>query len=223
MTMSTLYRQQRWERRAEWPLAGVAFVFLVVFSVEVLARPYGFTSRLLGWIMLALYVVFAIDYVVRLVLAQHRTRWFFRHLLDFVIIALPFVQPLRLLRLVVLVEVMEKLFGDAFRGRIVVYTAVSAILLIYSGSLGVLAAERTNPRTNIKTFGDAVLVGDHNTYHSGIRRPLSDHGIGPGDRGPVDAGRDQSHRHRCRDGRDLDGAEFRRRRRRRAGCDSRAD
>jgi voltage-gated potassium channel len=156
MTVSTLYRQQRWERRAEWPLAGVAVVFLIVFSVQILARPHGFTARLLDWIMVGLYVVFVIDYVVRLLLAEHRTRWFFWHLLDFVIIAVPFVQSLRVLRLVVLVEVMEKLFGDAFRGRIVAYTAVSAILLIYSGSLGVLAAERTNSRANIKTFGDAV-------------------------------------------------------------------
>jgi voltage-gated potassium channel len=159
MTISPLYRQQRWERRAEWPLASVAFVFLVVFSVQVLARPHGFTARLLSWIMVGLYVVFVIDYVARLILAEHRTRWFFWHLLDLAIIALPFVQSLRVLRLVVLVEVIEKLFGNAFRGRIVVYTAVSAVLLVYSASLGVLTAERTSSRANIKTFGDAIWWG----------------------------------------------------------------
>ncbi len=154
--MSSLSRQQRWERRAEWPLASVAVAFLIAFSVQVLAQPHGFTASLLNWIMVALYVAFGIDYLVRLILADQRTRWFFRNLPDLAIIALPFLRPLRVLRLVVLVEVMEKLFGDALRGRIVTYTAFSGVLLIYAASLGVLDAERVTPQANIKNFGDAV-------------------------------------------------------------------
>jgi voltage-gated potassium channel len=153
--MSSLSRLQRWERSAEWPLAGVAVVFLAAFSVQVLAQPHGFTSRLLDWIMVVLYVAFGIDYLARLALADHRARWFFRNLPDLVIIALPFLRPLRVLRVIVLIEVLERLFGDAFRGRIVVYTAFSGVLLIYAASLGVLAVERPDPHANIKNFGDA--------------------------------------------------------------------
>jgi voltage-gated potassium channel len=133
---------QRWERCAEWPLASVAVVFLIAISVQVLAQPHGFASRLLGWITVVLYVAFWVDYIARFMLAERRARWFFRNLLDLVIIVLPFVRPLRLLRLVVVVEVLQRMFGDAFRGRIVVYTAASAVLLIYAASLGVLQAER---------------------------------------------------------------------------------
>src|SRR5271167_3592131 len=126
--MNSSSRLERWDSRAEWPLAGVAVVFLVVYSVKVLAQPVGLKSRLLDGIMYALYFAFVVDYVARLILADQRTRWFFRHLLDLVIVAVPFLRPLRTLRLVVLVGALQKAFGDAIRGRIVIYTAYSVVL-----------------------------------------------------------------------------------------------
>src|ERR1700676_5086680 len=103
LSMNSSSRLQRWDSRAEWPLAGVAVVFVAVYSLQVLAQPRGLMSGLLQWILYTLYLAFAIDYVARLILAHHRTRWFFRHLLDLAIVALPFLRPLRMLRLVVLV------------------------------------------------------------------------------------------------------------------------
>jgi voltage-gated potassium channel len=149
------YNLERWDSRAELPLAGVAVVFLAAYSVEVLAQPRGLTHSLLGWFMSALYLAFAVDYVARLIMADQRRRWFFRHLLDLAIIAIPFLRPLRMLRLVALVDALQKAFGDANRGRVVIYTAFSAVLLIYAGSLAELDAERSGPG-HIKNFGDAV-------------------------------------------------------------------
>lgn len=154
--MKPVSRLERWESRVEYPLAGIAVIFLAAYSVQVLAQPRGHVSRLLDMLMYGLYIVFAIDYAARVALADRRVPWFFRHLLDLAVIALPFLRPLRLLRLVVLVGVLQKAFGDALRGRVVVYTASSALLLVYASSLGVLEAERSNPHADIKTFGDAV-------------------------------------------------------------------
>jgi phage-related tail protein len=39
---------------------------------------------------------------------------------------IPFLRPLRLLKLVLIVAALQKAFGDAVRGRIVVYTAATA-------------------------------------------------------------------------------------------------
>src|SRR5271166_4156799 len=154
--MKSVSRLQQWENRAEWPLAAIAVIFLAAYSVQVLAQPRGHVSRLLDMLMYALYAAFAVDYVARLALAERRLPWFFRHLLDLAIIALPFLRPLRLLRLVVLVGVLQKAFGDAFRGRVVVFTASTAVLLVYASSLAVLQAERSSPHGRIKSFGDAV-------------------------------------------------------------------
>jgi len=149
-------RLEWWEKRAEWPLALVALVFLADYSVDVLARPHGTAHtvvQLIEWVVVAL---FAIDYVARLVLAHDRRRWFVRHLFDLAIVTLPWFRPLRLIRLVVLVGALQKAAGNAIRGRVVVYTVGGALLLVYVASLAMLEAERDQPGSHIKTFPQAL-------------------------------------------------------------------
>ncbi len=147
---------QRWENRTEWPLAAIALLFLALYSIEVLVRPPPPTAHLIEAVNSVLYLAFVVDYVVRLCLANGRTRWFFRHLLDLAIVALPFLRPLRLLRLVVLFGALQRVVGSAIRGRVAIYTACSSVLLIYVASLAVLEAERTDPESDIKSFGQAL-------------------------------------------------------------------
>lgn len=149
-------RQQRWEGIAEWPLAACAAVFLVLFSVKVLGQPQGLNKHVIHGLLFVLYLPFLVDYVARLVLAEHRARWFLRHLLDLAIVVLPLMGPLLLLRLVALVGALQRAIGDAIRGRVVAYTAFSAVLLVYAASLAVLQVERPAAGANIKSFGDAV-------------------------------------------------------------------
>lgn len=147
---------ERWEDRAELPLACVAVVFLVIYSIKVLAHPGGLMFHVLDVMLWVLWAGFSVDYLMRLALAPDRWRWFVRHILDFVIVAVPFLRPLRLLRLVLIVAALQKAFGDAVRGRIVIYTAATAVLLVYAASLAVLQAERFDPSAHIKNFGDAL-------------------------------------------------------------------
>ncbi|WP_099022468.1 potassium channel family protein [Mycolicibacterium palauense] len=154
--MSSADRLERWESRSEWALAAVAVVFLVVYSVQVLAAPGRQLNDTLNVVMSVLYLAFVIDYVVRLTLAPRRGRWFFRHLLDLAIVVLPFLRPLRLLRLLVLVKVMHRAGGDVIRGRVAIYTASAAVLLVYVASLAMLETERSAPGATITDFGKAV-------------------------------------------------------------------
>src|SRR5271166_6564941 len=109
---------------------------------------------------MVLYAAFVVDYVARLALAERRLPWFFRHLLDLAIIALPFLRPLRLLRLVVLVGVLQKAFGDALRGRVVVFTASTAVLLVYASSLDLdRAAGWPVPSGQPEIFSPASVSG----------------------------------------------------------------
>jgi voltage-gated potassium channel len=149
-------RLQRWEKGVEWPLAAIALIFLAVYSVQVLANPQGQVDAALEAVLLITWAVFAIDYVVRLVLATDRWRWFRRHLIDLAVVSLPFLRPLRLLRLLVLFGALQKAVGGAIRGKVITYTAFSAALLIYVASLAILDEERGMPGSTINSFGDAV-------------------------------------------------------------------
>jgi voltage-gated potassium channel len=161
MTSTTVNRNpqtrlKRFEDRTEWPLAIAALLFLVSYSGEVLDQPQGFWKTATESILWAIWAVFIIEYFARLCLATDRLRWFVRHLLDFAIVALPVLRPLRLLRMVVLVAALEKVIGSAVRGRVIIYTAFTAVLLVYAGSLAILDAERHHLGTKINTLGDAL-------------------------------------------------------------------
>jgi voltage-gated potassium channel len=148
--------QEQFEKRVEWPLATVAVIFLAAYSGQVLAHPQGHWKAAIEISLWVTWGVFAVDYFARLGLATHRSRWFVRHLFDLAIVVLPILRPLRLLRLVVLVAALQRVIGGAVRGRVVVYTASSAVLLLYAGSLAVLDAEGNHPESKIHTFGDAL-------------------------------------------------------------------
>lgn len=154
--MDSEARLQRWERHVEWPLAVAAAVFLVLFSTQVFAQLRGLAAYLVWAVDWAIWGLFVLDYFVRLYLATDRWHWFRRHLLDFAIVTLPLLRPLRLLRLLVLIEVLQKAVGHAFRGRIVVYTASGVVLLIYTASLAVFDKERYLQGATINSFGKAV-------------------------------------------------------------------
>ena len=154
--MDSETKLQRWERHAEWPLAVAAVLFLVLFSRQVLVQPQGREGHIVWAVDWAIWGLFVVDYVVRLCLADNRWHWFLRHLLDFAIVALPLLRPLRLLRLLVLIEVLQKAIGDAFRGRIVVYTVSGVVLLIYTSSLAVFDKERYLHGATINSFGKAL-------------------------------------------------------------------
>jgi voltage-gated potassium channel len=146
-----------WESRAEWPLAIGALLFLAAYAWPVLDP--GLPS---GWhdtcdlVNLAVWVAFGVDYAVRLSLAPRRWDYFWRHLVDLGIIALPVLRPLRLLRLVILLKVLNRRAADSLRGRLSVYVPGATMLLVFCAALAVLNAERGRPGATIDTFGEAV-------------------------------------------------------------------
>lgn len=149
-------RLEQWEKRTEWPLASVALIFLITYSVQVLARPPQRVDSVLETLNTVLWALFLVHYLVRLALARPRGRWFLWHLPDLAIVALPFLRPLRLLRLVVLITAMHRAAGDVIRGKVAIYTASGSLLLIYVASLAVLDAERDEPGSAITSFGKAL-------------------------------------------------------------------
>jgi len=146
----------RWQAFWEWPLTVAALAFLAVYAWQVLGDLTGTASQVAEVILLLTWVLFAVDYLGELLLAEHRFRWFFRHLLDLAIVVLPVLRPLRLVRLLVLMAIFQRFAGRTMRGRVVVYLVGSTVMLIFVASLAVFDAERTESEATIRSFGDAV-------------------------------------------------------------------
>ncbi len=139
----------------EWPLAVTALIFLVAYSWEVIGDLKGPPGDVAEAVIWATWAVFVADYIVMLVLAESRWRWFYTHLFDLLVVALPMLRPLRLLRLVTIATVLQRTVGRAFRGRVLVYVVGAASLLVYIAALAVLDAERGHGGT-IRSLGDGL-------------------------------------------------------------------
>ena len=94
--------------------------------------------------------------MTRLTLSVDRRTFVRRNLLDLAVVVLPILRPLRLLRLVTAISVLNRHAGRSLRGRVAVFVAGSTSLVIFVSALAVLEAERGAPDANIATFGDAV-------------------------------------------------------------------
>jgi hypothetical protein len=97
------------------------------------------------WLSWITWGVFVVDFVVRLALADERLRYAVRHWYDVLVLALPLLRPLRLLRLIPLLSVLNRRATIKLRGRVGIYVAGGASLLAFCAALAVLDAVRSNP------------------------------------------------------------------------------
>jgi voltage-gated potassium channel len=147
----------KWERRTSTPMIVAAALFLVVYAWPIL-QPHlpSWAYRLCSITTLAVWVIFAVDLLVRLRFAERRWSFLRRNWLDVVTLAVPMLRPLRALRVVVALNVLGRR-GRAFvRGKVVAYVGAAVVVVGFVAALAVLDAERANAEANIQSFGDAL-------------------------------------------------------------------
>lgn len=72
----------------EWPLMIVAVVFLVAYSAQIVTDASGGDYENYELVLNNCWAVFGVDYLVRLVTAPGKWRWFKWNLVDFFSVAL---------------------------------------------------------------------------------------------------------------------------------------
>ena len=155
--VSRCQKSEQWERITEWPLMVAAVLFLVAYALPIL-DPTG-SAWLLAvcrWASWITWCFFGVDLAVRVAFADRRVSYLIRHWYDLVVIVLPLLRPLRLLRLIPLLSVLNRRARTRLRGRVAVYVVGGAALLAFVAALAVLDAERGSPNANILDFGDAI-------------------------------------------------------------------
>jgi voltage-gated potassium channel len=150
-------RVEAWERRTEIPLLLLAVAFLVAYAWPVLdpnLHPDVLTTlNVLSW---TVWGAFAVDLVVRLVLAQRRWEYARRHWYDVALVVIPLLRPIRLLRLLAFARILGRSATGNLAGRVTAYVIGTAVAAIGLGAVAVLDAERNDPDANILSFGDAL-------------------------------------------------------------------
>lgn len=135
----------------------LAVAFLVAYAWPILDTGLPPTTReLLESVSWAVWAAFLVDFLVRIALAEDRVKYALAHWYDFVLVALPLFRPLRLLRLLALVRILDRSLGSSFAGRVTVYVSGAAGLSMFLAALAVLDAERDAPGANITSIENAL-------------------------------------------------------------------
>ncbi|MEV0492972.1 potassium channel family protein [Streptomyces atratus] len=154
---STTLRFRRWEQRTEVPLFVASLFFLLGYAVRVLVPEHIQPWRDLALtLVVATWLLFAADYVVRIRLSGQGLRFLRTHWLDTVVLVLPLLRPLRLIRVYTAVQRQRERPRLSLYARVISYAGMTALLLGFSSALAVYNQEHAAPGATIRTFGDAA-------------------------------------------------------------------
>jgi voltage-gated potassium channel len=144
-----------WERWSTLPLAVLAFVYLGLYALEVLADMP--PAILLDVIVVndVIWGIFIVDFVVRFWISQHKWRFIKRNLVELISLMLPFFRGFRMFRVIVAIGFLTRV-AQSLQGKINIYLGLILPLLVFTCALGVYEAEHTAPNANITNFGDAI-------------------------------------------------------------------
>ncbi|WP_159449627.1 potassium channel family protein [Demequina sp. NBRC 110057] len=142
-------------KKTDAPMAALALIFLVVWSSRIIffaSLPGGVRATMLT-VQGVIWAIFLTDLIIRTVISKKSWRYLWTHPIDVVAVLVPAARPLKVLT----AFTQATAFATA-AGRMKTMQAVvlSVVLLLWIGSVAVLAAERPLADSAINTFGDAL-------------------------------------------------------------------
>jgi len=138
-------------------LTVLALAFLVAFSWPAFVTEIDpQTQRFLDYVQWISWVAFAVDLLVGLILADKKMKFLLHHPLEVITVLLPFLRPLRLLRVISFgtLVIQKAAVGRQFAITLKVFLA--SILMAYIAAVQITITERGVDGSNIKNFGDGL-------------------------------------------------------------------
>jgi voltage-gated potassium channel len=138
-------------------LTVLALAFLVAFSWPAFVEEIDpQTQRILDYVQWISWIAFAVDLLIGLITSEKKIKFLVHHPLEVITVLLPFLRPLRLLRVISFGTLLIQKVAVGRQFAITLKVFLSSILLAYIGAVQITITERGVEGSNIKNFGDGL-------------------------------------------------------------------
>jgi voltage-gated potassium channel len=151
----------RYTKYTTYPLMTLGFIYLGLYSIQVLAEPEGsiyealeLASESIVWVFIADLIIRAISYGKSLFTIKGLVEFASANWLAMLAVAVPAFRALRVLRVLIVIRGIAPFLQTRF-SRVGFIVSVTLPLVLYVSALSAFEAERYAEGSNIKTFGEA--------------------------------------------------------------------
>ena len=160
-------------------LTFLALIFLVTYSYPAFVTPISDrTQNLIEVVQWVCWFAFAVDLSIGVFTADSKSNYLKRHIFDIAAVLLPFLRPLRLMRVISFGGLVIQKVAIGRQFAITLKVGIASIFVAYVAAVQVTISERGVEGSNIKNFGDGIwwAVTTVTTVGYGDRFPVSTEG-----------------------------------------------
>jgi len=160
-------------------LTFLALAFLVAFSYPAFVNPVtSSTQTLLNIVQWVSWVAFATDLIYGLINAKSKKQYLKKHPLEVAAVLLPFLRPLRLMRVISFGSLVIQKVAIGRQFAITIKVIITSIFVAYISAVQITIIERDIDGSNIKNFGDGLwwAITTVTTVGYGDRFPTTSEG-----------------------------------------------
>ncbi len=157
----------------------LALAFLVAFSIPAFLPDISSSTQaqieIIQWVC---WFAFALDLVAGVISADSKKQYLYRHPLEIASVFLPFLRPLRLMRVISFGSLAIQKIAIGRQFAITVKVAITAVFVAYISAVQITISERNVDGSNIKNFEDGLwwAVTTVTTVGYGDRFPTTTEG-----------------------------------------------